>query len=873
MLFAQTFSFQEKDYFYSSLPKALASIPSQTEQLPFSLKILLENVLRQGKEEAANILLSWGKDASSDNEIPFSPARILMQDFTGVPAIVDFAVLRDGMEKLGKDPAAVNPSIPVDLVIDHSISVDFSGTQEALEKNMVAEFQKNNERYRFLDWAQKTLKNFRIIPPGNGICHQVNLEYLAPLVQNVDNILFPDSVFGTDSHTTMINGLGVLGWGVGGIEAEAASLGEAISMRIPEIIGMRLTGSLPAGTTATDLVLTITQKLRQKGVVGKFVEFFGPALEHLPVAHRATIANMAPEYGATCGFFPADSLTMEYLKLTGRDEKHIALAEAYLKIQGLFREKDTPDPSFTDVIAFDLGEVLPCMAGPKNPSERHILSEIPKTFSVETPSKAQRFPLSNGETIGNGDVVIAAITSCTNTSNPSVMIAAGLLAKKARILGLKPLSRIKTSLAPGSRAVSHYLEKSGLKEDLDALGFEVVGYGCTTCIGNSGPLSPEVTQAIEQNNLTVGAVLSGNRNFEGRISPLTKINYIASPPLVVAYALAGSFNLDLTNEPIGQDRNGKNVFLSDIWPNPKEIEEYVAKYVTASIFAGSYANAEKGSALWQNLKASEPSSIFHWEIASTYIHNPPWVDKIAQKQERTPIKNARILALFGDNVTTDHISPAGAIAPNSPAALYLEKRNIQPKDFNSYGSRRGNDEIMARGTFANIRIQNEIIPGSEGGITRHYPDGEEVSIFDAAENYKKENIPLIVIAGKNYGMGSSRDWAAKGPNLLGIKAIIAEDFERIHRSNLVGMGILPLRFPENVTRRTLKLSGEEIVEIEVPENLSPRCQIPVLFKYKNGRQEKIMMTACLETKAEILYFHDGGILPNILKRLAAEVEK
>ncbi|KMQ93928.1 aconitate hydratase [Lasius niger] len=794
-----------------------------------------------------------------------------MQDFTGVPAVVDFAALRDGMKKLGKDPSAVNPSIPVDLVIDHSVSVEFSGTNEALGQNMAAEFQKNNERYRFLDWAQKTLKNFRVIPPGNGICHQVNLEYLAPLVQNAENVLFPDTLFGTDSHTTMINGLGVLGWGVGGIEAEAASLGEAIAMRIPEVIGMRLTGILPAGSTATDLVLTITQKLRQKGVVGKFVEFFGPALEHLPVAHRATIANMAPEYGATCGFFPPDHLTMAYLKLTGRDEKHIALAEAYLKEQGLFREKDAQEPAFTDVIEFDIGEIAPCMAGPKNPSDNHILSEIPKTF--EAAKNAERFAIPNGETIGHGDLVIAAITSCTNTSNPSVMIAAGLLARKARKLGLKPLSRIKTSLAPGSRAVSHYLDKSGLTEDLNSLGFEVVGYGCTTCIGNSGPLSPEITQAIEQNDLTVGAILSGNRNFEGRISPLTKINYIASPPLVIAYALAGSLNLDLTKEPLGKDPQGNNVFLSDIWPSLQEVDEYVAKYVTTSTFAGSYADAEKGTSLWQELEASEASPVFHWEESSTYIHNPPWVDTVDQPYQISSLKDARILAIFGDNVTTDHISPAGAIAPNSPAALYLEKRGIQPKDFNSYGSRRGNDEIMARGTFANIRIQNEILPGSEGGITRHYPQGDQVSIFDAAEKYKKENIPLVVIAGKNYGMGSSRDWAAKGPNLLGVKAIIAEDFERIHRSNLVGMGILPLTFPEYVTRKSLKLTGEEIVEIDLPEILTPRCQIPVRFHFKNGEQVKILTTARLETKSEITYFKQGGILPSVLKRLAAEIEK
>ncbi|QCE35251.1 aconitate hydratase AcnA [Acetobacteraceae bacterium] len=871
MLFPSTLKIEGETYHFSSLPQAFKQTKTAGKELPFSLKILLENTLRHHEKEASEALISWAETGHSEKEIPFSPARILMQDFTGVPAVVDFAALRDGMKKLGKAPENINPAIPVDLVIDHSLSVEFSGTQEALKKNIEVEFSQNEERYRFLDWAQKNLKNFRVIPPGNGICHQVNLEYIAPLVQNRNHTLFPDTLFGTDSHTTMINGLGVLGWGVGGIEAEAASLGESIAMRIPDVIGVRLIGKLPVGTTSTDLVLTVTQKLRQKGVVGKFVEFFGSALETLPVENRATIANMAPEYGATCGFFPADALTLKYLRLTGRSEKHLKIAETYLKEQKLFRESNSAEPHFTDILEIDLSNIAPCLAGPKNPSERHPLAEVAQ--SLPPSDETVKATLKNGETLKNNDVVIAAITSCTNTSNPSVMVAAGLLARKARSFGLSIRASVKTSLTPGSRAVSNYLAAGGLNKDLDALGFEVVGYGCATCIGNSGPLQTDITEAIQKNNLTVGAILSGNRNFEGRISPLTKVNYLASPPLVVAYALAGNLKTDLTKDPIGQDQNGKDVYLKDIWPSEKEISDYILSYITPKTFSESYKEAENGTPLWQSLKSEKSTPLFQWPDNSTYLHNPPWVHTLQKIDHFEPISQARILALLGDNITTDHISPAGNISPNSPAAAYLTQRGVKAENFNSYGSRRGNDEIMARGTFANIRIRNEMLPESEGGISRHYPDGKKGSIFDVAMRYKEEKIPLIVIAGENYGMGSSRDWAAKGPNLLGVKAILAESFERIHRSNLVGMGILPLTFPEKITRKSLNLTGEELIDIHLPSTLAPHAEIPVIFTRKNGKKEKILMMARLETEAEIHYLQHGGILPSILQRLASETSQ
>lgn len=903
-----------KSFRYVSLPEAYArngEAGRLAARLPVSLKIVLENVLRQGDEEAARAVMGWAAACSSSAEVPFKPARILMQDFTGVPAIVDLAAMRDGMKALGGDPRAVNPLVPVDLVIDHSVTVDVAGTPDALAQNTALEFARNGERYGFLRWGQEAFENFRVIPPGNGICHQVNLEYLAPLVAERDGVLFPDTVFGTDSHTTMINGLGVLGWGVGGIEAEAAALGEPIAMRLPDVIGVRLHGALPAGATATDLVLTLTQMLRRIGVVGKFVEFYGPALDRLPVADRATIANMAPEYGATCGYFPPDRLTMDYLRLTGRTEAHVALAEAYLRTQGLFRvggeegheETETarsPEPIFTQTYALDLGDVRPSMAGPKNPVERHDLQDVAESYRQVlagfgvTPEETQKRvslaaynktsksnknnksdDLSAEEasaTLGHGDVVIAAITSCTNTSNPSVMAAAGLVARNARKRGLTVKPWVKTSLAPGSRAVTEYLDRAGLTAGLDALGFEVVGYGCTSCIGNSGPLRPELAEAIQAENLVTAAVLSGNRNFEGRVSPFTKANYIASPPLVVAYALAGNVNIDLTTAPLGKDSSGQPVYLRDIWPAPEEIAAVLESAVTPEAFAEGYAKIMQGPEAWQALADERSSATFAWDDRSTYIHNPPWLDGLksdeTNRETAHPIAQARILALFGDNITTDHISPAGSIALKSPAAKYLEARGVAPADFNSYGSRRGNDEVMARGTFANIRLRNEMIPGSEGGVTRHWPDGVEGTIFDVAERYKAENTPTIIVAGRNYGMGSSRDWAAKGPKLLGVKAVIAEDFERIHRANLVGMGILPLTFPEGVTRKTLSLSGSESVTVNVPAVLTPRAEVEVIFAAANGKETSVTTCARIETEAEVGYYEQGGILPAVLRRMA-----
>lgn len=875
----QTLEHEGQSYRYVALPPVLAEAGEKARRLPYALKIVLENVLRQGRHDAAALVTGWVESCHSEGEIPFCPARILMQDFTGVPAVVDLAAMRDGMKALGGDPEKVNPFIPVDLVIDHSVTVDVAGEKDALEQNVAHEFSRNRERYSFLRWGQQAFDNFRVIPPEAGICHQVNLEYLAPLVmrkeENGVTTLFPDTVFGTDSHTTMINGLGVLGWGVGGIEAEAAALGEAIAMRLPDVVGVYLEGRPAPGVTATDIVLTLTEQLRAEGVVGKFVEFFGPALDHMPVADRATIANMAPEYGATCGYFPPDALTMEYLALTGRASEHIRLVEAYLRKQDLFRDGGE-EPLFTTVLRLDLASVKPSVAGPKTPSQRHDLSAVAETSRAALAAEKQgdaRLPIRTEdaalveETLGAGDVVLAAITSCTNTSNPAAMLTAGLLARKARQRGLKVARRIKTSLAPGSQAVTRYLERAGLLDDFSALGFEIVGYGCTTCIGNSGPLQADIARTITEHDLTVAAVLSGNRNFEGRVSPYTKLNYITSPPLVMAYALAGTVTRDLTTEPLGHDESGQPVMLSDIWPDGEELGRLMAQSVVSEAFARGYATVEQGPAQWQALGEDRAGATFAWDETSTYIHSPPWLEGDAGVTE--PIHKARILALFGDNITTDHISPAGTIAAHSPAARYLKEHGVSPAQFNSYGSRRGNDLVMARGTFANIRIRNEMIPGSEGGVTRHWPDGEEGAIFDVAARYQQDQVPLVVIAGRNYGMGSSRDWAAKGPRLLGVKAVIAEDFERIHRANLAGMGILPVTFPKGVTRQTLGLTGQEQVSIDLPDQLEPRQPVRVRFTAPDGTEQVIQATLQLETEAELAYIAQGGILPYVLRRIAA----
>nr|WP_240810596.1 aconitate hydratase AcnA [Formicincola oecophyllae] len=858
--------------------KAAGTTGKLAERLPISLKIVLENVLRQGDWQAARAVIDWALERHSTAEVPFRPARILMQDFTGVPAIVDLAAMRDGMKALGGDPDQVNPLVPIDLVIDHSVAVDVAGRPDALAQNVTREFARNAERYGFLRWGAEAFGNFKVVPPGNGICHQVNLEHLAPLVVERDGQLFPDTVFGTDSHTTMINGLGVLGWGVGGIEAEAAALGEAIAMRVPDVVGVRLEGALPAGTTATDLVLHLTQMLRKVGVVGRFVEFFGPALDQLPLADRATIANMAPEYGATCGYFPPDSHTVAYLRQTGRPEDHIKRTENYLRAQGMWRDPNQ-EPVFTQVVKLDLGQVRPTAAGPKNPSDRHDLAAVPASlesclagFGVAAADliKARQATQANPAKVlpGQGDIVLAAITSCTNTSNPSVMVAAGLLARNARAKGLKPKPWVKTSLAPGSRAVTNYLKRAGLDTDLDALGFETVGYGCTSCIGNSGPLAPAIAAHIENANLVVAGVLSGNRNFEGRVSPWTKANYIMSPPLVVAYALAGHMGLDLTTQPLGKSSDGEGVFLRDIWPTMEEVQAVVAATVTPEAFAEGYAHVEEGPAQWQALKPAAPSATYDWPQGSTYIHNPPWLANAATPPGTPHKLEGRILAMFGDNITTDHISPAGAIAAHSPAARWLERHGVAPGDFNSYGARRGNDQVMARGTFANIRLRNELVLGVEGGQTRHWPSGEQGSIFDVAERYQREGTPTVIVAGRQYGMGSSRDWAAKGTRMLGVRAVIAEDFERIHRANLVGMAVIPLTFPEEVTRQTLGLKGDESVTLTFPEILAPGCVAEAIFTSPQGKVVKTPLSVCVETNAEAAYLAQDGILPFVLRRMA-----
>jgi aconitate hydratase len=839
--------------------------------------VLLENLLRQEdgrKVTAADIEAVAGGAAAGVKEIAFMPARVILQDFTGVPCAVDLAAMREALAKLGADPQRANPLLPADLVIDHSVQVDHFGAPNALELNSVIEYQRNRERYSFLRWAQTAFENFRVVPPATGIVHQVNLEYLAPVVFRArDGAAYPDTVVGTDSHTTMINGLGVLGWGVGGIEAEAAMLGQPISMLLPPVVGFRLTGRLPEGSTATDLVLTVTQMLRKKGVVGKFVEFFGPGLRDLGLADRATVANMAPEYGATCGFFPVDEETLNYLRFTNRPADLVALAEAYYKEQGLFRTDATPDPEFADTLELDLSTVVPSMAGPKRPQDRVDLPDVKKNFAAfikDVPPKQVQVPVNGSSvTIGHGAVVIAAITSCTNTSNPSVMLGAGLLAKKAVERGLRTQPWVKTSLAPGSKVVRDYLIASGLLPYLEQLGFHVVGYGCTTCIGNSGPLPEHVSKAVKEANLTVASVLSGNRNFEGRVNPQVKANYLASPPLVVAYALAGRVDIDLQNEPLGTGSDGQPVYLRDIWPSNEEILATVRSAQTPAQFAEQYAAVFEGDAAWRGIQIPT-GKIYQWDDASTYIKRPPYFDAMADPEAPVAdLTGLRALAVLGDSVTTDHISPAGSIPADSPAGKYLIAQGVEPRDFNSYGARRGNHEVMVRGTLANIRLRNQLAPGTEGGWTRHLPDGEQMFIYDAAMKYQQEGVSLLIIAGKEYGSGSSRDWAAKGVALLGVKAVLAESFERIHRSNLVGMGVLPLEFLPGQNRETLGLTGEEVFSVTgVSDAVAGGRRATVHAVGAGGAAKTFDVVVRVDTPVEADYYRNGGILPFVLRQLA-----
>ncbi|MEL6421319.1 MAG: aconitate hydratase AcnA, partial [Pseudomonadota bacterium] len=889
----RTLTVGEKEYEYFSLPDAEKNGLDGISRLPYSLKVLLENLLRNedGKTVTADdirAMAQWVKDKSSTREIAYRPARVLMQDFTGVPAVVDLAAMRDAMANLGGDPRKINPLVPVDLVIDHSVMVDYFGTANAFSRNVEREYERNRERYEFLKWGAGAFENFRVVPPGTGICHQVNLEHLAQTVWTKQisrdgkpvTQAFPDTCVGTDSHTTMVNGLAVLGWGVGGIEAEAAMLGQPVSMLIPEVIGFRLDGTLPEGVTATDLVLTVVEMLRARGVVGKFVEFFGPGLDRLSLEDQATISNMAPEYGATCGFFPIDTDGLTYLRATGRDEERIALVEAYSKAQDMFRTTDAEPPVFTDTLELDLTTVEPSLAGPKRPQDRIALGDAAPAFeaaldelsgggiSPKTPARSQaeaRLIAEGGEQaepapkqyavigedfqLSDGDVVIAAITSCTNTSNPSVLMAAGLVARNARARGLQVKPWVKTSLAPGSQVVTDYLTKAGLQDDLDAMGFDLVGYGCTTCIGNSGPLAEEISKTINENDLVACSVLSGNRNFEGRVNPDVKANYLASPPLVVAYAIAGSMKIDITTEPLGDDTDGNPVYLKDIWPSSADIAELVREAVTAEMFAERYADVFKGDENWQAIE-SGGGMTYGWSDGSTYVQNPPYFEDMElQPGDVTDIEGARIIGLFKDSITTDHISPAGAIQQSGPAGTYLMERQVSPREFNSYGARRGNHQVMMRGTFANIRIRNQAAPGTEGGITRHHPSGDEMSIYEAAMRYRSEDVPLVVMAGKEYGTGSSRDWAAKGTRLLGIRAVIAESFERIHRSNLIGMGVLPLQFPDGINWESLGISSDEQVTITGLENLSPRSSLPVTVQYGDGREENFEALCRIDTKA------------------------
>ena len=842
------------------------------------MKVLLENLLRHEDGRSVSTddiksLVQWVQDRTSTREIAYRPARILLQDFTGVPAVVDLAAMRDAVTSFNADPQLINPLSPVDLVIDHSVMVDHFGTENAFDKNVELEYERNGERYEFLRWGQTAFDNFRVVPPGTGICHQVNLEYLAQTVWTSENngktIAYPDTLVGTDSHTTMVNGLGVLGWGVGGIEAEAAMLGQPISMVLPEVIGFKMTGQLREGMTATDLVLTVTQMLRAKGVVGKFVEFYGDGLDHLTLADQATISNMAPEYGATCGIFPVDEETLRYLRFTGRAEDRIALVEAYAKEQGMWRDANTPDPVFTDTLELDLTKVEPSLAGPKRPQDRIALSTAAGAFrellGVEAaPQKADDAPLADG------DVVIAAITSCTNTSNPSVLIGAGLVARKARALGMKVKPWVKTSLAPGSQVVTEYLEKAGLQEDLDAMGFNLVGYGCTTCIGNSGPLPDDIRDAIHTNDLNVCAVLSGNRNFEGRISPDIKSNYLASPPLVVAYALSGNMLNDIYEDPIGQDRDGNDVFLKDVWPTNAEINALIESSLSREMFEDRYSNVFAGDGKWRDIPVTTGQT-YRWNDGSTYVRHPSFFEGMEPEPTMPKdIAGARVLAILADSVTTDHISPAGAIKEDGPAGDYLKEHQVRPLDFNSYGSRRGNHEVMMRGTFANVRIRNEMAPGTEGGVTIHHPSGEQMSIYDAAMRYQAEEVPLVVLGGKEYGTGSSRDWAAKGTRLLGVRAVIVESFERIHRSNLVGMGVLPLQFLEGMDRKTLELTGKEIFDISgIETDLAPRTNLGCTITYEDGSKKDVELLCRIDTLDEIDYYQNGGILQYVLRNMLA----
>lgn len=868
-----------KEYDYFSLKKASENI-GDISKLPFSLKVLLENLLRHedGRSvttEDIQAIADWLKERTSQKEIAYRPARVLMQDFTGVPAVVDLAAMREAMKNLGGDVEKINPLSAVDLVIDHSVMVDEFGTERAFEVNVEREFERNGERYEFLKWGQGAFDNFRVVPPGTGICHQVNLEYLGQTVwiendQEGASIAYPDTLVGTDSHTTMINGLGILGWGVGGIEAEAAMLGQPVSMLIPEVVGFKLTGSLKEGATATDLVLTVVQMLRELGVVGKFVEFYGDGLDSMSLADRATIANMAPEYGATCGFFPIDDETIRYLSFTGRDPHRVKLVEAYAKEQGMWREAGH-EPEFTKTLSLNLGDVEPSIAGPKRPQDRILLSEAARSFE-QLDVSGNTVPVEGEEyDLEDGHVAIAAITSCTNTSNPDVMVAAGLVARNALAKGLTVKPWVKTSLAPGSQVVTEYLEKANLQDDLDALGFNLVGYGCTTCIGNSGPLPPPIAKAVEEGDLTVAGVLSGNRNFEGRISPHVKANYLASPPLVVVYAIAGSMTIDLYNDPIGQDQDGNDVYMKDVWPSNDEIRKTVEECLTSEMFSLRYADVFKGPKQWQGIGGDSSGKTYNWAPGSTYIKNPPFFDGMTKNIDAVSnIAGARALALFGDSVTTDHISPAGAIKKDGPAGEYLVSHQISAKDFNSFGSRRGNHEVMMRGTFGNIRIKNLMLDNVEGGYTKHIPSEEQMSIYDAAMKYQEEGTPLVVIAGKEYGTGSSRDWAAKGTRLLGVKAVIAESFERIHRSNLVGMGVMPLVFKDGVTRESLNLKGNEMFDLTGLESgISPRQDVTLTIHREDGSSEEVVLMSRIDTLDEVEYYKHGGILHYVLRDLAA----
>ncbi len=871
-------------YDYYSLAVLAEDFPA-VSKLPFSLKVLLENLIRNQDEntvtEADITRLAQRATNPDEHEIAYRPARVLMQDFTGVPAVVDLAAMRDAMVKLGGDPEKINPLSPVDLVIDHSVMVDHFAGADSFDKNVALEMARNGERYTFLRWGSKAFKNFRVVPPGTGICHQVNVEYLAQTVwitkDNGVTTAYPDTCVGTDSHTTMVGGMAVLGWGVGGIEAEAAMLGQPISMLVPDVIGFELTGRLPEGATATDLVLRITEILRGQGVVGKFVEFYGSGLDQLSLADRATIANMAPEYGATCGFFPIDIETINYLNLTARAAERVALVEAYAKEQGLWRGDNTPTPVFTDTVSLALDTIVPSLAGPKRPQDRVSLDVAAPSFEKLLADLGRPNPISakvagRDDMLTDGDVTIAAITSCTNTSNPSVLIAAGLVAKAANARGLKVKPWVKTSLAPGSQVVTDYLNKAGLQKELDSLGFNLVGYGCTTCIGNSGPLPEEISVAIHDNDLVVAAVLSGNRNFEGRVSPDVQANYLASPPLVVAYALAGSMRVDITTESLGEDADGKPVMLADIWPSNEDIRAVVDRVVTPNMYSTRYANVFDGTKEWQAITAAD-SQTYDWDDGSTYVRNPPYFEGMTMEVDDSriqDIRGARMLARLGDSITTDHISPAGNINRDAPAGEYLINHQVRPVDFNSYGSRRGNHEVMMRGTFANIRLANELAPGTSGGVTRHMPDGKDMSIYDAAMQYAKDNIPLIVIGGREYGTGSSRDWAAKGTALLGVKAVIAESFERIHRSNLIGMGVLPLQFADGVSRQSLGLDGSEVFDLTgIAGGVTPRMTINLTATKTDGGVITAKLICRIDTAGEAEYYRHGGILPYVLRSLAA----